>query len=61
MKRSRTTVTAGDAETEFMSELAAGTVPSLRQIRSRLHVGPERAKDLLAHIEDLEKVTASTT
>jgi hypothetical protein len=60
-KRSRTTVTAGDAETEFMSELAAGVVPSLRQIRSRLHVGPERAKVLLAHLEDLERVTASTT
>lgn len=56
-KRSRATpVTATDAESEFMSELAAGAVPSLRSIRARLHVGPDRAKALREH---LEGVTAS--
>jgi hypothetical protein len=44
-------VTAEDAEQEFMPELASGAVPSLRQIRARLHVGPERAKALRAHLE----------
>jgi hypothetical protein len=56
--RARAAVTVEAAENEFMAELAAGALPSLRQIRARLHVGPDRAKLLLAHMEN---VTASTT
>jgi hypothetical protein len=42
--------TAEDAEREFGAEIAAGEVPSLYLIRSRLHVGNERAKVLRQHI-----------
>jgi hypothetical protein len=38
-----------------MLELAAGELPSQRQIMSRLHVGPDRAKILLAHLENLSQ------
>lgn len=44
-------VTAEDAEHEFMTELASGTLPSLRTIRSRLHVGGARAKQFQEHLE----------
>ena len=51
-KRTRAApVTATDAESEFMSELASGAVPSLRSIRSRLHVGQDRAKQIRDHLE----------
>lgn len=49
----RAPVTAADAESEFMAELAAGAVPSLRQIRARLHVGQDRAKKLREQLEAL--------
>ncbi len=39
-----------DAEREFAAEIAAGQVPTLYQIRTRLHVGNERAKILRQHI-----------
>jgi hypothetical protein len=42
--------TAEDAARELASEIAAGEVPSLYQIRSRLDVGNERAKVLRQHI-----------
>ncbi len=48
--RSGKPATARDAEEEFAAEIAAGQVPSLYQIRSRLHVGNERAKVLRQHI-----------
>ncbi len=58
-KRTRApTVSATDAESEFMSELAAGALPSIRQIRARLHVGQDRARALHAHLESL--TSAST-
>jgi hypothetical protein len=38
------------AEEEFMSELATGTVPSIREIRDRLHVGQPRATELQKHL-----------
>jgi hypothetical protein len=44
-------VTVESAEREFMAELASGAVPSLRQIRSRMHVGEPRAKALREHLE----------
>ena len=44
-------VTAEDAEHEFMTDLAAGALPSLRQIRSRLHVGQDRAYQIREHLE----------
>jgi hypothetical protein len=51
-KRTRAApVTATHAESEFMSELASGAVPSLRSIRSRLHVGQDRAKQIRDHLE----------
>lgn len=50
--RSRTApVTGQDAEQEFVAEIASGAVPSLRQIRSRMHVGEQRAKALREHLE----------
>ena len=48
--RSGKPATGRDAEEEFAAEIAAGQVPSLYQIRSRLHVGNERAKVLRQHI-----------
>ena len=46
-------VTPEDAEREFMSELAAGTLPSIREVRARLHVGQDRATELRQHLETL--------
>ena len=54
-RTNRPTATTRDAENEFMLELAAGELPSQRQIMSRLHVGPDRAKILLAHLENLSQ------
>jgi hypothetical protein len=48
-KQSRT-ITSEDAEQEFAADIAAGQVPSLYQIRTRLHVGNDRAKVLRQHI-----------
>jgi hypothetical protein len=42
--------TAQDAEQEFAAEIAVGEVPTLYQIRARLHVGNDRAKVLRQHI-----------
>jgi hypothetical protein len=50
-------VTGDDAEREFMTDLASGTLPSQRQIRARMHVGQDRARQLREH---LETVTART-
>ena len=44
------TVTGEDAEQEFAADIAAGQVPSLYQIRNRLHVGNDKAKALRQHI-----------
>jgi len=53
-KRTRSApVTPRDAEAEFMTELASGALPSIRQIRARLHVGQERARVLREHLEAL--------
>jgi phage/plasmid primase-like uncharacterized protein len=57
-KRPRTrapgaSVTGDDAEREFMSELASGALPSLRQIRSRMHVGQDRARQIRDHLEGM--------
>jgi hypothetical protein len=57
--RGRIQVTELDVENEFMSELAAGSVPSLRQIRARMHVGDARARLLRAHLEQLASAAAS--
>lgn len=46
-------VTGEDAEREFMADLAAGAVPSIRQVRVRLHVGQDRAKALREHLESV--------
>jgi len=46
----RVQVTESVAEHEFTAELAAGTVPSQRAIRKRLHVGQDRARQLHAHL-----------
>jgi hypothetical protein len=48
-------VTGQDAEREFVAELAVGALPSLRTIRARLHVGQERARGLLEHLESLTR------
>lgn len=49
----RVPVTAQDAEREFMTDLASGTIPSLRSIRARMHVGQERARALREHLESV--------
>ena len=41
------------AEAEFMTELAAGDVPSIRDIRSRLHVGQDRARQVQQGLRSL--------
>jgi hypothetical protein len=48
--RSGKRATDRDAEEEFAAEIAAGQVPTLYQIRTRLHVGNDRAKVLRQHI-----------
>ena len=48
--RSAHRATGEDAEREFAAEIAAGEIPSLYQIRTRLHVGNDRAKLLRQHI-----------
>jgi hypothetical protein len=52
-------VTALDAEREFMDELAAGAVPSIREVRARMHVGQDRARALREHLTRLAPVTAA--
>ncbi len=44
-------MTAEDAEREFMPELAAGALPSQRQIRDRMRVGQPKAREFRAHLE----------
>jgi hypothetical protein len=46
-------VTAQDAEREFMTDLASGTLSSLRSIRARMHVGQERARAIREHLESV--------
>lgn len=55
--RSGKRATDEDAEREFAPEIAAGQVPTLYQIRNRLHVGNERAKVLRQHIARQALVT----
>ena len=43
-------IIAQDARRAFAAELAAGTLPSQRAIRARLHVGQDRARQLRAHL-----------
>jgi hypothetical protein len=45
--------TVTDAESEFMLELAAGAVPSIRQFRARMHIGQDRARVLHKHLAAL--------
>ena len=49
----RRSVTPEHAETHFAEMLAAGTVPSLRAVRSELHVGTDRARELRTHLASL--------
>ncbi len=49
----RAPVTAEDAEREYAAVLASGALPSIREIRSRLHVGQDRARDLRDHLAAL--------
>lgn len=56
--RTRTRVTApGEeaAEVHYAAELAAGRVPSARQIKAELHVGQDRARQLREHLETLTR------
>jgi hypothetical protein len=39
-----------DAEREFAAELAAGELPSIRSVRSRMHVNHDNARGLHAHL-----------
>ena len=44
---------AQDAEREFIADLASGTLPSLRSIRTRMHVGQDRARAIREHLESV--------
>ncbi len=46
-------VTAEDAEREFAAVLASGAVPSIREIRSALHVGQDRGRQIHDHLASL--------
>ena len=46
-------VTVEDAEREFAAVLASGAVPSIREIRSALHVGQARGRQLHDHLAAL--------
>jgi hypothetical protein len=48
-------VTDTEAASEFMDELAAGSVPSIRQIRARLHLGQDRATQVQQHLRALAR------
>jgi hypothetical protein len=48
-------VTDTDAEATFMDELAKGSVPSIRQIRARLHLGQDRAQQVQQHLRTLAR------
>jgi Protein of unknown function (DUF2637) len=49
-RQARGTVSAEDTEREFFAELASGAVPSIRQVRSRMHVGQPKAVELHEHL-----------
>ncbi len=55
----RAPVTAEDAEREFMADLASGALPSIREIRARMHVGQDRARVLREHLAQLAPVTTA--
>jgi hypothetical protein len=42
-----------DVELRYAAELTSGALPSMRQIRSDLHVGQDRAQRIRAHLEAL--------
>ncbi len=46
-------VTAEDAEREFAAVLASGAIPSIREIRSALHVGQDRGRQIRDHLAAL--------
>jgi hypothetical protein len=51
--RARRPVTPEHAKAHFAEMLAAGTLPSLRTVRSELHVGTDRARELRTHLASL--------
>jgi hypothetical protein len=51
--RTRAPVTPEHAKAHFAEMLAAGTLPSLRTVRSELHVGTDRARELRTHLASL--------
>jgi hypothetical protein len=51
--RARRPVTPEHAKAHFAEMLAAGTIPSLRAVRSELHVGTDRARELRTHLASL--------
>jgi hypothetical protein len=51
-KRARTRKPAA-AETVFAAEIRAGTVPSLRSIKTRMNVGTDRARAILADLQGM--------
>jgi GAF domain-containing protein len=44
---------------EFAAQLASGTVPSIRVIRARLHVGQPRAQQVRAYLAETVRQTAA--
>jgi Protein of unknown function (DUF2637) len=51
--RPRAPVTPEHAQAHFAELLAAGAIPSLRTVRSELHVGTDRARELRTHLASL--------
>ncbi|HYZ52798.1 MAG TPA: hypothetical protein VE733_04710 [Streptosporangiaceae bacterium] len=56
--RRRNNATPRRAEAAFADVLAEGQVPSLRAIKTKLHCGTDRARQLHAHLDSV--VTART-
>ena len=48
--RTRGAVTGESAEVHFAADLADGQVPSVRRIKSELHVGQDRARQIHDHL-----------
>jgi hypothetical protein len=44
---------------EFAGQIASGTVPSIRAIRARLHVGQPRAQQVHAYLAETVRQTAA--
>ena len=54
-KRARKVVTADAAERRYAIALESGSLPSIRRIRSDLHVGQQRGPEIREHLGTLAR------